>query len=67
MGGCSTTRPGRFTPRKEQLPIVYEAVWAPVRVRKIQTQNESESAVWHNAAYFKKILMLESPMNSGPP
>ena len=28
-GGWSTPRPGRFTPRKESVPIVWEAEWAP--------------------------------------
>ena len=27
--GCSTPRPGRFTPGKEKVPIVQEAGWAP--------------------------------------
>jgi hypothetical protein len=29
MGGWSTPRPGRFTPGKDPVPIVYEAGWAP--------------------------------------
>ena len=28
-GGWSTPRPGRFTPRKDPVPIVQEAGWAP--------------------------------------
>jgi hypothetical protein len=28
-GGWSTPRPGRLTPRKNQVPIVLEAEWAP--------------------------------------
>jgi hypothetical protein len=28
-GGWSAPRPGRFTPRKEPVPIVQEAGWAP--------------------------------------
>ena len=28
-GGWSTPRPGRFTPGKDPVPIVYEAWWAP--------------------------------------
>ena len=28
-GGCSTPRPGRFTPGKDPVPIVREAGWAP--------------------------------------
>ena len=28
-GGCSTPRPGRFTPGKDPVPIVQEAGWAP--------------------------------------
>ena len=28
-GGWSVPRPGRFTPRKDQVPIVKEAGWAP--------------------------------------
>ena len=27
--GCSTPRPGRFTPEKDPVPIVEEAGWAP--------------------------------------
>ena len=29
MGGWSTPRPGRFTPGKDPVPIVYEAGWDP--------------------------------------
>jgi hypothetical protein len=29
MGRWSTPRPGRFTPRKDPVPIAYEAEWAP--------------------------------------
>ena len=28
-GGWSTLRPGQFTPGKDPVPIVQEAVWAP--------------------------------------
>ena len=28
-GGWSTPRPGRFTPGKDPVPILWEAVWAP--------------------------------------
>jgi len=28
-GGCSTSRPSRFTPGKEPVPILYEAGWTP--------------------------------------
>ena len=28
-GGGSAPRPGRFTPRKDPVPIVWEAGWAP--------------------------------------
>ena len=28
-GGWSMPRPGRFTPRKDMVPIVQEAGWAP--------------------------------------
>ena len=28
-GGCSTSRPSRFTPEKEPIPILYEAGWTP--------------------------------------
>ena len=28
VGGWSTRRPDRFTPRKDMVPIVYEAGWA---------------------------------------
>ena len=28
-GGWSTTRPGRFTPEKDPVPIVQEARWVP--------------------------------------
>ena len=28
-GGWSAPRPGRFTPRKDSVPIVQEAGWAP--------------------------------------
>jgi hypothetical protein len=28
-GGWSAPRPGRFTPRKDPVPIVQEAGWAP--------------------------------------
>jgi hypothetical protein len=28
-GGWSTPRPGRFTPRKDPVPIIQEAGWAP--------------------------------------
>jgi hypothetical protein len=28
-GGWSTPRPGRFTPRKDSVPIVQVAAWAP--------------------------------------
>ena len=28
-GGCSTSRPGRFTPGKDPIPIVEEAGWTP--------------------------------------
>jgi hypothetical protein len=28
-GGWSTPRPGRFTPGKDPVPIVWEAGWAP--------------------------------------
>jgi len=28
-GGWSTPRPGRFTPGKDPIPLVYEAGWAP--------------------------------------
>ena len=28
-GGWSSPRPGRFTPGKDPVPIVYEAGWAP--------------------------------------
>jgi hypothetical protein len=27
--GWSTPRPGRFSPEKDSLPVVYEAEWAP--------------------------------------
>jgi hypothetical protein len=30
--GWSTPRPGRFTPEKDPVPIVWEAGWAPVPV-----------------------------------
>ena len=33
-GGWSTPRPARFTPWKDQVPIVYEAGWAPGTVWK---------------------------------
>jgi hypothetical protein len=29
VGGWSSPRPGRFTPRTDPVPIVYEAGWAP--------------------------------------
>ena len=32
-GGWSTTRLGRFTPRKDPVPTVQEAGWAPGPVR----------------------------------
>jgi len=32
-GGWSTSRPGRFTPGKDPVPIVQEAGWAPGPVR----------------------------------
>jgi hypothetical protein len=32
-GGCSVPRPGRFTSRKDQVPIVQEAGWAPGPVK----------------------------------
>ena len=28
-GGCSTSRPNRFTPGKKPVPILYEAEWTP--------------------------------------
>ena len=30
--GCSTPRPGRFTPGKDPVPIVHEDGWAPGQV-----------------------------------
>jgi len=32
VGGWSAPRPGRFTPRKEPVPIVQEAGWATRQV-----------------------------------
>jgi len=29
VGGCSTPRPGRFTPEKDPVHIVQKAGWAP--------------------------------------
>jgi hypothetical protein len=38
LGGCawSTPRPGRFIPRKDPVPIVQEAWWAPGRSGRMQ-------------------------------
>ena len=48
-GGWSTPRPSRFTPRKDPVPIVQEAGWAP-------------GPVWMGAiTHFSSYNTLESP------
>jgi hypothetical protein len=64
-GGWSTPRPGRFTPGKKPVPVLYEAGWAPGSVcpgAENLTQNGVPSPT--RPARSKSLYRLSYP---GPP
>ena len=51
-GGWSTPRPGRFTPRKDPVPIVQETGWAPGTV-----WTDAGSNLKHSCSLFALCLL----------